>query len=734
MRPLSVSIVGLTSYDEMTLDLRELPPGLVAVTGDIGTGKSTLLECLGPVALTLDLPSKSKPLKDYCTRRDSRIELTFAYSGHEYRSLVQIDPQHGGGRGKSEAFLFVDGKPSDVYPTPNRVTDYKAAVAALLPDARVYMASAYSAQFGTTDFFALDVPARRDLFTTLLGNEADQVISTRAAEHRKQLDAILVDIERQGADLAATLARAETLDLQITNHSAATVGLQQAADLARESADVASTAAVKAHADYQAIESRRLQIEQQHRTLADQRSRSSQELARLEAGIDQDQRLVDASAQIREGLAALVQTRERRTQLAADYKAAGSALQTAQVQLSTAQDSLRKGTERGTADLQAVRRRSELIDRVPCQGQELVDPASGSAVDCADCELLADAVGARARLPELEAQVTAAGTEDQAAVVILQQACDLRSKTLAGIQTEGAGVRAVIDELAWADDRARQLDGAEARLPERQKAVKVERERLASIEQQMGELEPAPATEGLAAVQTLETQATAAKQQAQAAAQALERHRVEGGRLTGQREALGAVTDTVAELEARREAIALRRAGFRLVERGFGRDGLQALEIDAAGPSVSKIANDLLHSVYGSRFVLALQTVRPAEGARKAKEVFDVLIHDGDSPGRPRSLGDMSGGERTLVSEALRTAIALHNTQRHGIQVEALYRDEADGSLSPETAARYPRMLRKAMEIGGFRNVYLVTHRPDVAAQADAVIVVADGTATWRQQ
>jgi DNA repair exonuclease SbcCD ATPase subunit len=77
----------------------------------------------------------------------------------------------------------------------------------------------------------------------------------------------------------------------------------------------------------------------------------------------------------------------------------------------------------------------------------------------------------------------------------------------------------------------------------------------------------------------------------------------------------------------------------------------------------------------------------------------------------------------------LKLGIACFNAERNGVAMETLYRDECDGALDPANAARYPGMLRKALEIGGFRNVYFVSHRPEVAAQADHTIrISAAGT------
>jgi exonuclease SbcC len=174
--------------------------------------------------------------------------------------------------------------------------------------------------------------------------------------------------------------------------------------------------------------------------------------------------------------------------------------------------------------------------------------------------------------------------------------------------------------------------------------------------------------------------------------------------------------------------VALRRAGFVLCEQGFGQAGIQALEIDAAGPEVSTIANQLLTSAFGGRFTLQLRTVQEASRGKVQKEVFDIQVLDGQSGGA-RQHAALSGGEQVLVDEALKLSLAIFNARRAGTPFETLFRDEADGALSEEAAARYPEMLREAVKLGGFRNVYFITHRQTCAEQADARIVVKDGRA-----
>lgn len=194
----------------------------------------------------------------------------------------------------------------------------------------------------------------------------------------------------------------------------------------------------------------------------------------------------------------------------------------------------------------------------------------------------------------------------------------------------------------------------------------------------------------------------------------------------GRLQQLGDVEARAKALQSKREAAGLRKIGWALLERGLGPEGVQALEIDAAGPEVSRLTNDLLGACYGSRFTLELRTVRDAARGKVQREVFDVLVYDG-LRGGSRPPADLSGGERVIVDEALKLGIALFNAHRTGSACETLWRDEVDGAMDADNAGRYPDMLRRALEIGGLRNVYYVSHRPESSGQADATIKITAG-------
>ena len=165
----------------------------------------------------------------------------------------------------------------------------------------------------------------------------------------------------------------------------------------------------------------------------------------------------------------------------------------------------------------------------------------------------------------------------------------------------------------------------------------------------------------------------------------------------------------------------------------LGRDGLPVLEIDAAGPTVSTYCNDLLQACFGGRFSVELVTQEAKASGKGLKETFEIRVFDNTTGGAPRDLGDLSGGERVIVDEALKNAIAILLNQRApSWPIRTCWRDETTGALDPENARRYVDMLRRMQQLAGIEQVFFVTHLGEAAGMADAQIVVANGTLTVR--
>jgi exonuclease SbcC len=158
----------------------------------------------------------------------------------------------------------------------------------------------------------------------------------------------------------------------------------------------------------------------------------------------------------------------------------------------------------------------------------------------------------------------------------------------------------------------------------------------------------------------------------------------------------------------------------------LGRDGLQAVEIDAAGPVITELSNDLLHQAFGNRFTISFETTRPSSDGKREIEDFRISVLD-TLNGREADAKTFSGGEKVILSEAIALALTMLACQRSGIERPTIIRDESGAALDGENGQRYVAMLRRAAKIVGADKVLFISHDPATWDLADARIVVADG-------
>lgn len=874
MRPLSLRIKGLTRYREpLELDLSTIPPGLVAIVGGNGEGKTTLMDALGPIPLYRRFSTRPGALKDGCQDRDTQVDLSLAYRGRTYRLLLNVDPLAAGGAGKQEAFLFEDGVPVTQH---GRVGDYDEAIAAVFPPREVFLASAFGAQTKAGSFLSLDMKGRKDLFAELLGLGHLQTLAERSAAGRRPLDAIAADLERDAARLLEDEASAVRLRAEaglfadalrealvnegaleqmhlaaLTKAQAAAALLDQLAEACRQAEARVSGLERTAAAAWAEASDLTRSIAASESTAADEPGvrdraaalaaalsekeqantawRSANErvltleracvdlgssIARARADIDRASATVKAAAVARSNIASCRDQIARfagvRDRITALDRAIREAEPLVRMRLRDADAEVGAGDIiiRETAiAIAAAEAAEKLIGGVPCGGEELfaldLKADERTPRDCGTCQFLSSAKAGAATLPALRAKQDAARTRKaegeqkrqlardenelldkqrlelaqaqresvelarleadlarnealaigadaadaasgEATVRLTELLADLATReaeratahtALATIEANGTTVAARVRELTGADVRLRELEAALARLPllRDQKAAAEQRAFMAERERDQVVVPPPPEAQRSVSEAAAEEVNEAAERLA--VARAASRSAGDAAQhAKGRLAQLGDLSARSAALAARRDGVARRRSGFVLLEAALGRNGIQALEIDAAGPEVSTLCNELLEACFGSRFTLSLRTIQEAEKGRVQKEVFDLAIHDGLRGGGPRTHDWLSGGEQVLVNEALRLALSIFNARRHGAMFETLFRDEADTGLSENLRPLFPLMLRKAMELGGFRNLYFITHAREAWEQADTIIRVEDGRATIEAQ
>ena len=361
----------------------------------------------------------------------------------------------------------------------------------------------------------------------------------------------------------------------------------------------------------------------------------------------------------------------------------------------------------------------------------------------ATCPLLADARAAKEAIAALEAEL--ADVEAlEADLPGYQQAVDQADAAVHGARRALAEAQAEVERLEPLAARVAGAQAAQARVGELRQQLEETLASLAAREAEYREQLGTLTTKRAALAADLEAMATSQSTALKAEMEAASR---QGLALRDQEDQfqaeLGQLIQAIARAEAeaqRRAELEQRAAGARqqtasleadlgdwvTLERALGRDGIQALLIDAAGPELSALTNELLASCFGPRFTVRFITQAPKADGKTQKEIFDVQVADHDR-GREGAVDSLSGGEKTIVSEAISLALAIYVGKHSGRRYETLFRDETAGQLDPDNAQRYVAMLRRARVMAGAHQVVFIAQQPEVWQQADAVLYLQDG-------
>lgn len=395
-------------------------------------------------------------------------------------------------------------------------------------------------------------------------------------------------------------------------------------------------------------------------------------------------------------------------------------------------------------------RRFGLTREVPCAGTDLQG----------QCKLLGDAREAQTLMPSAQGTIRRLTDEKGAA-----------QRELDRLTAQWQRLKEAPQELAWAETletRARDRAVRYTRLSAREGEIAQARARLTDIDRELRTMAPAAGQTDTQEEQderrqidlALQALATQHEQQAMHYRQMLDRLDASlaglppafDGRLlaearnavvTAQQdatqadrdhlqavrdaEALAALDRQARELNDRQQDVAARIANvesqlgnWNLLAKCLSNDGLIALAIDDAGPTLAGFANDLLLACYGSRFTVSLLTqVETKKGEQR--EGFVIEVHDGES-GQSKRVEQMSGGERLWINECLVRAVALYLAQHSGRCYGTLFSDEADGALDPARKRMFMAMKREVLRLGGYAREIFISQTPELTAMADVVI------------
>lgn len=576
------------------------------------------------------------------------------------------------------------------------------------------------------------------------------------ADHIDVLERHRALVAVRAEEYAAAVARSEEVRLRVNSVVAECELHQRATQRIQSEHDQAATQIERRYvATYAGIDQRRQAAMMAHERAAKDR----------EERIAGNRTLLAQAEAIRTAMMRAAEIDTQRADATNGIEQARRDLDDARQQVRAREMALREALA-ADVELTAVRRRADLLGTVKFGDSCGIEPA---------CPLVIDAVMARSEIPRLEdraAQVhclrdeivtwTAQAKRHETQILeltatlnaLVSEAKRLQAQValaphlehaeakIAEYERDGQQATAAHEQacLDWHAE-CEQVDGTRACELETLETLTVTRTREAETKLRELEAVVASTQKALEAAQTIVARTSGAK---------ADLDRADGDLRTARAGLLAAET-SLARLTAEHDVLAQRRdelserqtqaqdwqrrvrrveeegLAWATLSRALGRDGLQRLEIDAAGPVVSDLANQLLEVGYGTRFQVQVVTEVATASGKDTKEKFTILALDQEYGGESRDVGDLSGGERVIVEEAIRAALAVYVNLRSRMRFKILWRDECSGALSPDNVPRYAALLRKMLTLSGADQCLFVCHQPELAEMADAIVTVSNG-------
>lgn len=761
MKLKSLRARGIGAIRESSLPIEQLngTDRIVAIRGVNGSGKTTHIECL-PGALYGTVPSHGK-LNDMANDAGSYVDAVIE-TDQAYRLQRAINANRK--RPTVEAYIFdSDGTPLN----DGKQSTFDEMVAQLFPARDLYLASGFLAQTRGNQFLELPKSDRRRLFGEMLGIGYLQRLSEAAGVRAKSYADSITRLTGTRDHLRSTAdevhALTERVDAATLVKSSASDDLAEAIELDKKRAarfdewseyeKQLSNAIRDAESDVAVARQALQKAEAENTTITADITKLEAELRRLYSRMESEPKLRElvgfgdaARLKIRD----LEDERDRLAKDRDDWASEHRMWSATEVRLRNALDSARTTYKSAVSD--AERKLSELreqsvqlkahaskLDGVPCHGDGEFE----------SCPLIAMATGARDKLDGIDALISGAEAELELAKndtgtgetlkaeleehmklepkepARFSRDAELESSRSLAVKGETAAVElAALSEVALqieqTETRGNELCSRQARVDDEivtlgKRLDEATTMRANAMDEWSAHQNTKPGQRDDILLETLRTAEADAVAELARAQEALDSSR--------------AALVKLADIEAEISSASAEVDDWRHLQKAFGAEGIQALEIDAAGPEVSELINTLLHSCFGSRFSARLQTTALKADGKGTKEIFDLVVIDSEK-GREGSASDLSGGERVIVAEALSLAIAIYNARKSSTPILDLIRDEVAGALDEDNARRYLAMLRGALEIGGFHRIYFIAHQPDLWGLSDATIVVDAGVAS----
>jgi exonuclease SbcC len=752
---------GIGRFHNANLPISELTNDdrLIAVVGKNGEGKSTMLGCV-PGAIYHYLPGYGA-INQMATGKDSSITLGLEVESKaiEIELLVNGDAKPI----KQQAYLSVDGK--QLIPT-GKVTDFKAKIAEILPSRETYLVSRFSAQNKEGRVLKLPPAERKALFARMLNlgklQQLTELAKNKASVMERRRECLLDSIETIKKEADDPLVVGLDLDKAASEYEEVQIEVARLEDLKKGEVEIFSAwLDKKQQLETARIESK-LQLEQAY-AQNESNLKNIEHLESLAAKTRVQKSAYDAARQDLSKIETWLITKlDYENQVDRNIESLKNAQQemsdSKQAQLQWYQAKQRIDNELNVIDQMRtyneckarrdVDESKRILDEVHNKHTFILqDLPCREAGDYSQCPLFKRSSKEQESVPSLLENYNTALLE----LHKLKNISSEKAKKIDELDRLGL-LPAVFDKRV--EELSRLVAEDEVRMTQIHE-TKVQQvileERIETLSQAISDSNVSTQAINQAKLKLKNDQNTTvrlyemydeagdkfaehntAKPVLLTSDLLLEAKRIEGvkaiayGSLTARLDRAKKDLESIQGLTEGLTSVVFDLDDWTELARVLGPNGVQALLIDAAGPEVSDLANELLSECYSDRFVLQLTTTRPRADGKGSREVFDLTVTDNDR-GRVGTAEKYSGGEQVIIDEAIALAIAIYNARKGGISGGDLFRDECSGTLDNDKAPRYISMLRKALTLGGFSRCYFITHQDFLVDLADKTIVCNNG-------
>ncbi|WP_459575033.1 AAA family ATPase, partial [Cupriavidus sp. 8B] len=425
MRPLKLTLTGFHGVrdgmkrDSVTLDLANLPTGLIALVGPNGAGKTTLMDNLHPYPI---MPSHASKMSadafsywDHLCGTRGEKDLEWEHAGKQYRSAFAF--RNPGKSRKAEYYLFQKGANGDWVPlqlpdgtlSDGKADTYNRCIEAVLGSPEAFFTSVFSAQ-NRRPIASYQAGEIKKLLAELLGIDHLRDLSAKAGEVAKGLGRHLDTLQRDLVGLSAQRERAGQLARDIGLTDEALIGARSDRDaktadgakLLQERATLAAKQSASAATDARLRELRHRETElgaRRRQLDADQRVAATRAATRRR---ELEQLIASRKLMLAEGPAILAAAEQRDAlqmtigQKQGDFATKQQALSRSDAQqaqhaaLSTELQGLEARGRSAAQFATSLKGQADVIETVPCRA----DPMHST------CPLLAQARDAKGKLAE----------------------------------------------------------------------------------------------------------------------------------------------------------------------------------------------------------------------------------------------------------------------------------------------------------------------------------------------